>query len=125
MSKEENETSLQVASYTLGTMVTGYYFWFIVYVLLGIMSVALPGAAALLHDPEQARISAGLGAISAAVFAFLRPNELASAYDAAATVAWKAKVRARLGQLTREEAATILNEAIDRAGLKYGGLPSK
>jgi hypothetical protein len=122
--KDRKETPLSVARATLCTLVIGYYFWFILYVLLGIASIALPGvAAAVLQDPNDVKTYAGLGAIAAAVFAFLRPHDQASAYDAAAIIAWKTKVQARLGLLTQEDTASQLQKAIEKAGLKYGNLP--
>jgi hypothetical protein len=120
----KHETSLAVTSRTLLVLFCGYYFWFVVYILLGIASIALPGAAAVLViDTAELKLFAGLGAVAAALFTFLRPHEQAAAYDAAIIIAWKAKVQARMGLLSEKDAASELEKAIDKTALKYGNLP--
>jgi len=84
----------------------------------------LPGVAATQFvEPSTAKLLAGLGALAGAIFAFLKPHEYATAYDAAATAAWKAAVSARLGQLSEADAAIVLGQAIDKTMFKYGNLP--
>jgi hypothetical protein len=108
---------------TFHVLLRGYYFWYFVYVLLGTTSIALPGISAtgLFVDSTQ-RILAGLGALAGVIFSFLRPHENATAYDAAATEAWKVVVSARMGQLS--EAAPLLGQAIEKTRLKYGNVPA-
>jgi hypothetical protein len=106
--------------------VWGYYFWFAIYIILGVATIALPGIAAMgFADPTITKLLAGSGALASAVFAFLKPHEYATAYDAAATAAWKAALRARMGQLPDADALKILSDAIDKTMFKYGGLPTR
>ena len=113
---------LDVTASTLSVMARGYYFWFILYFVLGAICIALPLAITADIWPDCAKKIAAAAAFASAIFTFLRPHEFATAYDAAATSVWKAKVRARLGQLTEAEAAAILQDAIDKTTFKYGNL---
>lgn len=122
MSDASADTPLAVIQNTLRIVACGYYFWFILYVILGIASVALPSAIAADIWPGSARIIAGCGALCGAVLAFLKPHEYATAYDAALTELWKLEVKARLGNLTDAEAADGVERAIAKTAFKYGNL---
>jgi len=121
----EKEATLREVEGTFHVLLRGYYLWLTIYIILGVATVILPGIAATgFVVPDTAKVLAGLGALSSAIFAFLKPNDCATAYDAAATTAWKATLSARLGQLSEADAATILGQAIDKTMFKYGNLPS-
>jgi hypothetical protein len=108
---------------TLRVMQMGYYFWFIVYVALGVLSVILPGLAAIgLWSGDTSKYLAGAGALAAAVFAFLRPHEYASGFDAATQAVWKTQIAHDLGQIGEKEISEELRRAVEITTFKYGGL---
>jgi hypothetical protein len=86
----EKEATLREVEGTFHVLLRGYYLWLTIYIILGVATVILPGIAATgFVVPDTAKVLAGPGALSSAIFAFLKPNDCATAYDAAATTAWK------------------------------------
>jgi hypothetical protein len=78
-------------------MQLGYFAWFAVYVLLGGLSVALPALAAIdIWNRGVGQMLAGGGALTSAVFAFLKPHEYATGYDNATQSVWKTLVSSDL-----------------------------
>lgn len=86
---------------------TVYYFlWFTIYVILGLSAVVLPLLAAIdvaPHWENSKTYFAALGAIAAAAYGFLKPNDYVAAFDAA--VAELRSLRARADLLTPEQQA--------------------
>jgi hypothetical protein len=72
-----------------------------IYLVLGILSIDLPGLAAMtLFESKTNQALAGAGALAAAVFGFLKPHEYATGFDNAAQIAWQARNDFELGKST-------------------------
>jgi hypothetical protein len=116
--------ALQFIQREINRHAMGYYLWFMLYVLLGTASIALPAVAALgiWDNKPYGTMFAGLGSIVAAVFAFLKPHEYASGYDFAVQTAINVKASFFMGRITSVEAAALLNKANEAVIFKYAGL---
>jgi hypothetical protein len=103
-------------------MQLGYFAWFAVYVLLGGLSVALPALAAIdIWNRGVGQMLAGGGALTSAVFAFLKPHEYATGYDNATQSVWKTLVSYKLSQIDTKTVNSELRKAMDITSYKYGG----
>jgi hypothetical protein len=71
--------------------------------------------------PDSARVLSAFGAVAAAVLAFLKPHEYATAYHGAAVTLWNTMARARLGELSSQEAIAAIDRAVDNLAFRYGG----
>jgi len=115
----ESATAIEISS-TLKIMMLGYIVWYALYFVLGVATVALPGLAAMgIGDDITRKILSGSGAISAAIFAFLRPHEIAGAYDAALQKVWQVEIAYNLGLLTPEAVSEGLVDAVKRSTFQY------
>ncbi len=88
----------------------GYIVWMIIYAVLGCLAVGLPIVSTQFEKPYSEWLALG-GAVATAVFAFLRPNVFATAYDNAAQMADDASSRFILGQISSKDVADILGQA--------------
>lgn len=111
---------------TLRHMSFSYYGWFAVYVGLGVTAVLLPGLAAVgIGSPETQRRLAAAAALVAATFAFLKPHEYATGFDAGKRLVWQTEIAWRLGTIDEAEVARRLEEAVAVTTFRYGGrMPS-
>lgn len=101
----------------------GYYFWYALFLLLGGASIVLPGVAALGQEP--AKVYAGLGALAAALFSFIRPNDYATGFDSAFQLAAQAETEHALGQIDEAAVSKTLSAAIQLMTFKYTGPPTQ
>jgi hypothetical protein len=103
-----------------------YYLWFIIYLALGLATIILPGLAAMGIDFGVAngeKYIAGSGALAAAMFGFLKPNDYAAAFDAA--IAEIRSLRTRFDSLPPEATNNRLDVIFNLMAFKYqGSLPS-
>jgi hypothetical protein len=108
-------------------MKNGYYYWYWMHILLGLIAIILPAIAAFWHGLpiEQVKEFAGVGAVAAAIYAFVRPHELASSYDWACQHVWKTDISFNLGQIGEKEVAAQLGEAITATTFKYAAPDNK
>jgi|SRR5262245_24508970 hypothetical protein len=122
MSDKQSDPISDSIENVLRTLQWGYYVWFFIYVILLLLSVGLPGIAAMgiFAGVVEVKTLAGAGALSAAVNHALRPQEYATAYDAGVQLAWKTRVSWIAKTLDPEGVARDLKKAIDRTTFKYG-----
>lgn len=122
--KELDDPALVEIHSVLELMQTAWLKWYIRHVFLGSLAIALPSIAAISNfDAPTTRVLAGLGALAAALAAFLNTRGLASSYDAATQIAWTAWIRRKLGQASEEEVSSLLQQAIDVTTFKYEPIP--
>jgi hypothetical protein len=117
----EKETTLQIIDRVARRMHTLYLFWGFLYVTLGLLSVILPILITVGALADYQHILPPLTAVVAAAFAFLKPHEYATGYDAGTQEAWKTRIAYSLGQLNDAEVSASLGRAIDVTTFKYGG----
>jgi hypothetical protein len=104
--------------------------WFAVHIIVGTGSIVLPGLAAMSltgHSigGSDINILAGAGAISAAIYQFLRPHQLATIYEAASTEAWQVLVLLETTEISPGEAGKRIAKAMEIAKASYAGLSHK
>lgn len=116
----QKETTQQIIDNLARRMHTLYLFWGFVYVTLGLLSVILPILITVGALAEYQHILPPLTAVVAAAFAFLKPHEYATGYDAGTQEAWKTQIAYSLGQLNDAEVSASLGRAIDVTTFKYG-----
>jgi hypothetical protein len=117
----EKQTTEEIIESVVRRMSLCYYFWGFIYVALGLLTVILPILITVDAFGEGAWFLAPLTAIVAAIFAFLKPHEYATGYDAGTQEAWKTQIAYRIGQLNDAEVSAGLGRAIDITTFKYGG----
>ena len=111
-----------IAQGVINFMQLGYGVWITIYIILGILSVSLPGLAAMdvFESPKTNKILAGTGALVAAIVAFLKPHEYATGFDAACQLAWKTRNDFQLGAIDNVGVAKQLGRALDLTTFRYG-----
>jgi hypothetical protein len=113
-----------VVAYTEGVikfMQLGYAAWMAAYLILGILSIGLPGLAAMgLFGAKTNQALAGAGALVAAIFTFLKPHEYATGFDNAAQLAWKTLNDFQLGAIDNVDVAKQLGHALALTTFRYG-----
>ena len=118
----ETQSTQQVIDSVVRRMSTFYAFWGILYITLGLLTVLLPILITVDAFGEGVqKILPPLTAIVAAGFAFLKPHEYATAYDAGKQEAWKTQIAYSLGQMDDADVSAALGRAIDVTTFKYGG----
>lgn len=100
-----------------------YYFWILVYAVLGIGTILGSGLAAtdLLPDGRR-KISAGIGALFAAVFGFVQPHTYATAFDIALNALRHVQTDLATGSITPKETGERINRAEDLVHFTYAGV---
>ena len=117
---ENNDATLREINSAISVMSWGYYFWFAVYFLMVILTVGLPGLAAIItNDPETSRYLAGGGALAAAMTHALKPHEYATGFDAGLQLLWKTRVALITGAIDAINASSALSKAIDLTTFRY------
>ncbi len=116
----QKESTQQIIDDLARRMHTRYLFWGFVYVTLGLLSVILPILITVGALSDYQHILPPLAAIVAAAFAFLKPHEYATGFDAGTQEAWKTQIAYSLGQLNDAEVSASLGRAIDVTTFKYG-----
>lgn len=103
-----------------------YVLWFTIYASLGIGAIILPGLAAMgltFGMADGVKYLAGAGGLCAALYGFIKPNDYASAFDAA--IAELRSLRARSDLLTEQQRADRLDVCLHLMAFKYqGALPA-
>ena len=117
MNKEHTQ---QVIDQGVRRMSTFHALWGFTYVALGLLSVILPILITVGALSAYQHILPPLTAIVAAAFAFLKPHEYATGYDAGKQEAWKTQIAYSLGQMNDAEVSAALGRAIDVTTFKYG-----
>src|SRR5262245_1793625 len=122
MSDKQSDPISDQIEKVLRTLKWGYHVWFWVYAILLLLSVGLPGIAAMgiFENVADIKTLAGAGALSGAVSHALKPHEYATAYDAGVQVAWKTRVSWIAKTLDANGVARNLGMAIDHITFKYG-----
>lgn len=116
----ERQATEAIIESVVRRMTTYYLLWGFVYITLGLATVILPILITVGVSDEALQILAPLTAIVAAVFAFLKPHEYATGFDAGKQEAWKTQIAYSLGQMDDAEVAAALGRAIDVTTFKYG-----
>jgi hypothetical protein len=100
-----------------------YYFWIFVYGVLGLGAILGSGLAAtgLMTDGRR-QISAGIGALCAAVFGFVQPHTYATAFDIALNTLRHVQTDLATGSITPKEAGEGINRAEDLVHFSYAGV---
>ena len=99
----------------------GYSVWFGAYAVFAILTVGLPGIAAMgLFGDWHDKVLAGTGALFAALLHALKPHEYATGYDAGVQLAWKTRVALVGGLIDEPAASRDIGKAIDLTTFKYG-----
>jgi hypothetical protein len=115
---ESREAVLKEINKAISMLSWGYYVWFFIYVVMVILTVGLPGVAALLSDPLS-RYFAGCAAIVAAVSHALKPHEYATGFDVGLQLAWKTRISFVAGGINAADAAKDIRRAIDLTTFRY------
>ena len=104
-----------------------YSFWFVMYLVLGLGAIVLPGLAAMgvtfgfANDPKYL---AGSGGLCAAAYGFIKPNEYAASFDRA--ISELQILRAKFDLLTDKQRADQLEACLRITTFKYQGtLPTE
>ena len=117
------EAQLRTVNSYLRLMIVGYYWWYFVYLVLGLGSIVLPGLAVMKWPSAEAvPWMAGAGSLAAAMFGFLKPHEYATGFDAATQTLLKVKASLQLGKPGEEGVVAEIHRAIDYTTFKYGNL---
>jgi hypothetical protein len=107
---------------TLRHMSRSYYAWYFIYIVLGVVGVMLPGLAALgVGGPDVSRRLAAAAALVAATFAFVKPHEYATGFDAAKQITWQTQIAYSLGTIDTAEVSRRLEQAVEVTTFRYGG----
>lgn len=107
---------------TLRHMARSYYAWYFIFIVLGVTGVLLPGLAALgVGGPDMSRRLAAAAALVAATFAFVKPHEYATGFDAGKQIVWQTQIAYTLGTIDTEEVSRRLQQAVEVTTFRYGG----
>lgn len=118
---DQAEKTLSDIDDAIRVMQGGYYLWFAIHIILGSLSIILPGIAAIgFFDEIAAKFLAAGGALSAALVQFLKPHEYATGYDLAVQLAWKTHIAFNSRTIDTNIAIEQINKAIDATTFRYG-----
>jgi len=118
---ESNKELLEEVDDAIKVFLSWYRAWFFVYISLVVLTILLPGLAAMgIFTDLTNRLLAGAGALLVAVSSALKPHEYATAFDAGGQLAWKTGISLVAGTIDKETAAKELRRAIDLTTFKYG-----
>jgi hypothetical protein len=116
----EKQSTEDIITGVVNRMAALYSFWAFMYIGLGLLTVVLPILITVKAFGTYQDYIPPLTAIVAAAFAFLKPHEYATGYDAGKQEAWKTQIAYRLGQMNEAEVSVALGRAIDVTTFKYG-----
>ena len=116
------ESSAQIAA-AISRFAMAYYFWIIVYGVLGLGAILGPALAATSFLSEgRSKVAAFLGAGCAAAFGFLTPNVYATSYDVALRIARDLGTDVALKTMSPEDISAQLRAAEALVHFSYSGL---
>ncbi len=118
---DNRTTMLAEIDDAIRVMQWGYFVWFGVYAVFVVLTVGLPGVAAMgLFGDWHDKMLAGAGALVAALLHALKPHEYATGYDAGVQLAWKTRIALVGGSIDEVAASREVAKAIDMTTFKYG-----